>query len=109
MKRTSTRKAASSSGLQRELARLDRELFGAGRSVNRNDQYFHLWQRILLRLAEAIESRRQDTELARLEKLASQLERAQRTRRLPTGLVRELIRGQARKETRRGTPLDATP
>jgi hypothetical protein len=107
MKRTPTPRTGDA--LKRELARVDGELFSAGRSVSRNDQYFHLWQRILLRLAEALGRRGQDTELARLEKLAAQLERAQRTRRLPAGLVRELIRGQARKETRRGTPLDQAP
>jgi len=97
MKKTSTRRRALSrrpTAIRRELTRRDRELFGSRHRVSRNDQYFHLWQRILVRLAEVVGRRRREVEIARLDELAQELERAQRLGRLPASLVRKLVPGK---------------
>ena len=69
------------------------------RRVSRNDQYFQLWQRILLRLTESMERGQQDEDLAQL---ASELEQAQQQGRLPAALVRKLT-----QEPHRGSPRQA--
>ena len=104
MKTIPTRRRASrrQTAIRRELAGRDRELFGSRRRVSRNDQYFHLWQRILVRLAKAVDKRGRDVELAQLEQLTRELGRAQRLGRLPAGLVRKLVPGK-----RHGPPRQA--
>ena len=71
----------------------------ARRSASRNDQYFELWQRILVRLAESMECGQPDEDLAQL---ARELEQAQQQGRLPASLVRKLT-----QESRRGSPRQA--
>lgn len=88
MKRTSPRKRVRGS----ELAAQDRELFGkTRRSVSRNDQYFHLWQRILVGLAQALRKRHRGADVERLDRLAQELEQAQQRGRLPASLVRKIV------------------
>ena len=108
MKRASPRRDTWSrrrAVIRRELARRDRELFGprgSGRRVSRNDQYFHLWQRILVQLAEALGKWTHNADFGRLEELAGELERAQRQEQLPRGLIRKILprsrHGSIRKE-----------
>lgn len=97
MKRPSPSRVALSrrrAVIRRQLARRDRELFGpqfSRQAVSRNEQYFHLWQRILVQLAEALGNRRREADFGRLHELAGELERAQRQERLPRGLVRKIL------------------
>lgn len=79
---------------ERELARKDRELFGARRSGQPallNEQFFHLWQRIIVRAARGLVGGSGIAEAAKLETLSADLARAQRRRHLPPDLVRQLI------------------
>lgn len=84
---------------RRELARRDRELFGqtghACPRVSRNDQYSHLWDRILLRLADVLAREPRGDELDALEDLSRSLAEAQEHRRLPPSLVRRVLAGTA--------------
>ena len=91
MKNASTHRRVTAA-VGRDLARRDRELFGKRRgTVSRNDQYFHLWQRILVGLVAAIHGRHRGADVDRLDRLAQELERAQERGRLPTSLVRKIV------------------
>ena len=80
--------------IRRELARWDRVLFGLDQpttTASLNAQFYHLWERVLMRLVEAMSHDHRASELARVEKLAADLERAQERGQLPPRLVRELV------------------
>ena len=108
MKTTSTPRHVSSprwEAVRRELARRDRESFGSlcsHQGMSQNDQFFHLWQQILVQLAEALGTRQRDVDFERLDELARELEQAQHRGRLPAGLVRKLI-----PRKRHGSPRKA--
>ena len=80
--------------LRRSLARWDRTLFRADLPQSTrllNAQYYHLWDRLILRMGEAVEHEDRASEIARLHRLACELEYAQERGQLPPRLVRKLV------------------